>query len=63
MTMSFHVMPFEKRFFEKGNFLLKYHQNPQVPKRRSIGKKREKEEKEKKAPRVSSNKRRSQYFE
>jgi hypothetical protein len=56
-------MPFEKRFFEKSNFLLKYHQNPQVPQEAKHREKREKEEKEKKAPRVSSNKRRSQYFE
>jgi hypothetical protein len=49
MTMPFHVMPFEKRFFEKKNdFLLKYHQNPQVPKRRSIGKKEKKRKKKKK---------------
>jgi hypothetical protein len=47
-------------------FLLSYHQNPQVLKRRTIEKKtkrgRKSIEKKKKAPRVSSNKRGSQYF-
>jgi hypothetical protein len=71
MTMPIHVKPFEKKVFAEVIFLLKYHQNPQVLKRRSIEKKREKilkKEKErerkkkgkrgrkKKAPRVSSNK-------
>jgi hypothetical protein len=66
MTMPFHVKPFEKKVFEEVVFLLKYHQNLQVLKRRSIEKKREKvlkkekKEKERKrkrqAPRVSSNK-------
>jgi hypothetical protein len=42
-----------KRSFWRSDFFLKYHQNPQVLKRRSM----------KKAPRVSSNKRGSQYFE
>jgi hypothetical protein len=67
--MLFHVKPFEKKVFEEVIFLLKYHQNPQVLKKRSIEKKREKlfkkkkkekekrkKEKERKAPRVSSNK-------
>jgi hypothetical protein len=51
--MSCHL----KRGFWRSDFLLEYHQNPQILKRRSI------EKKEKEAPRVSSNKRRSQYFE
>jgi hypothetical protein len=34
--------PFEKKVFEEVIFLLIYHQNPQVLKRRSIEKKREK---------------------
>jgi hypothetical protein len=42
MTMPFHVKPFEKKVFEEVIFLLKYHQNFQVIKRRSIEKKREK---------------------
>jgi hypothetical protein len=42
MTMPLHAKPFEKKVFEEVNFLLKYHQNLQVLKRRSIGKKREK---------------------
>jgi hypothetical protein len=63
--MSSHL---KRSFWRSVVFLLGYHQNPQVLKRRSIEKKREKkEEKEKegkpKAPRVSSNKRGSQYFE
>jgi hypothetical protein len=41
------------------DFLLKYHQNPWVLQRRSTYKKRKKS----KAPRVSSNKRGSQYVE
>jgi hypothetical protein len=51
MTMPFHIKPFEKNVFEEVIFLLKYHQNPQVLKRRSIEKKRksiEKREKKKK---------------
>jgi hypothetical protein len=66
MTMPLHVKPFEKKIFKEVIFLLKYQQNPQVLKRRSIEKKREKsiqkkKKKEKrgrkrKAPRVSSNK-------
>jgi hypothetical protein len=43
MTMPFDVKPFEKKVFKEVIFLLKYHQNPQVLKRRSIEKKREKE--------------------
>jgi hypothetical protein len=42
MTMPFHVKPFEKEVFEEVIFLLKYHQNPQVLKRRSIEKKEKK---------------------
>jgi hypothetical protein len=38
MTMPFHVKPFEKKVFEEVIFLLKYHQTPQVLKRRSIEK-------------------------
>jgi hypothetical protein len=71
VTMPLHVKPFEKKGFEEVIFLLKYHQTPQVLKRWSIEKKREKilkkEEKRKKrekgkrgkkrkALRVSSNK-------
>jgi hypothetical protein len=41
-----------KRSFLRSDFLLKYHQNPQVLKRRS----KKKRERERKAPRVSSNK-------
>jgi hypothetical protein len=52
-----------KRGFCRSDFLLKYHQNLQALKRWSIEKKEEKGKKEKKAPRVSSNKRRSQYFD
>jgi hypothetical protein len=37
--MPFHVKPFEKKVLEEVIFLLKYHQNPQVLKRRSIEKK------------------------
>jgi hypothetical protein len=51
MTMPFHVKPFEKKVFEELFFLLKYHQNPQVLKRRSIEKsikKRDKKEKKRK---------------
>jgi hypothetical protein len=56
MTIPFHVKPFEKKVFEEVICLLKYHQNPHVPKRRSIEKKerksierkREKKEKERK---------------
>jgi hypothetical protein len=58
--MSCHL----KRGFWRSDFVLKYHQNPQVLKRQSIEKKKKKKKKEKKkAPRVSSNKRGSQYFE
>jgi hypothetical protein len=39
MTMPLHVKPFGKKVFEKVIFLLKYHQNTQVLKRRSIEKK------------------------
>jgi hypothetical protein len=67
MTMSLHVKPFEKKVFEEVIFPLKYHQNPQVLKRRSIEKRekkylkkkkerKRKKEEEKKAPRISSNK-------
>jgi hypothetical protein len=42
MTMPFHVKPFEKKVFEEVIFLLKYHKNPQVLKRRSIEKMKEK---------------------
>jgi hypothetical protein len=53
--MSRHL----KRDFWRSDFLLKYHQTPQVLKRWSI----EKRKKKKKARRVSSNNRGSQYFE
>jgi hypothetical protein len=46
MTMSFHGKPFEKKVFEEVIFLLKYHQKPQVLKRRSIEKKKKKKEEE-----------------
>jgi hypothetical protein len=56
-----------KRGFWRTDFLLKYHQNPQVLRRWSIEKekrrRKRKKKKEKKALRVSSNKRGSQYFE
>jgi hypothetical protein len=42
VTMPLHVKPFEKKGFEEVIFLLKYHQTPQVLKRWSIEKKREK---------------------
>jgi hypothetical protein len=42
MTMPFHVKSFENKVFEEVIFFLKYHQNPQVLKRRSIEKKIEK---------------------
>jgi hypothetical protein len=48
MTMSFLVKPFEKKVFEEVIFLLKYHQTPQVLKRRSIKKERKNIKKEKK---------------
>jgi hypothetical protein len=40
--MPFHVKSFENKVFEEVIFFLKYHQNPQVLKRRSIEKKIEK---------------------
>jgi hypothetical protein len=46
--MSFHVKPFEKKVFEEVFFLLKYHQNPRVHKRRGIEKREKKYWKEKK---------------
>jgi hypothetical protein len=66
MTLSFHVKPFENKVFEEVIFLLKYHQNPQVLKKQSIEKKKKgkrKNKRKEKAPRVTSNKRGSQYFE
>jgi hypothetical protein len=42
MTMPLHVKPFEKKIFKEVIFLLKYQQNPQVLKRRSIEKKERK---------------------
>jgi hypothetical protein len=63
MTMPFHVMPFEKRF-------LKNWFSPQISSKPSSDqetehrkKKKEKGKRKEKAPRVSSNKRGSQYFE
>jgi hypothetical protein len=47
MTMPFHIKPLEKTIFEEVIFLLKYHQNPQVLKRWSIEKKKEKEKEKK----------------
>jgi hypothetical protein len=52
LTMPFYVKPFEKKVFEEVFFLLKYHQNLQVFKRRNIEKrekvlKKEKEEEKK----------------
>jgi hypothetical protein len=47
MTMPFNVKPFEKKVFKEVIFLLKYHQNPQVLKRRCIEKKRKSIEKRK----------------
>jgi hypothetical protein len=53
--MTFHVKPFKKKVFEEVIFLFKYHENPQVLKRWSIEKKREKIlKKEKKKKRKSS---------
>jgi hypothetical protein len=46
--MPFHVKPFEKEVFEEVIFLLKYYQNPQVLKRRSIEKKRKSIDKKRK---------------
>jgi hypothetical protein len=46
--MPFHVKPFEKKAFEEVIFLLKYHQNPQFLKRRSIEKREKVLKKEKK---------------
>jgi hypothetical protein len=57
--MSCHL----KRGFGRSDFLLKYHQNPQVLKRWSIEKKEKKKKRTKKAPSVCSNKRGTQYFE
>ncbi len=53
-SIPFHL----KRSFWRSDFLLKYHQNPQVLKRWSIEKKKkmEKRGRKRKAPRVSSNK-------
>jgi hypothetical protein len=48
MTMPFHVKPFEKKVFEEVIFLIKYHQNSQVLKRRSIQKIERKSIKERK---------------
>jgi hypothetical protein len=65
MSMPLHVKPFEKKVSKEVIFLIKYHQKPQVLKRRSIEKrekkvlKKEKKKKrgrKRKAPRVSSNK-------
>jgi hypothetical protein len=60
MTMPLHVKPFEKKIFKEVIFLLKYQQNPQVLKRQSIEKKREKyskkEEKGKKRKKKKSSK-------
>jgi hypothetical protein len=42
MTMTFYVKPFEKKVFEEVIFLIKYHRNPQVLKRRSREKKERK---------------------
>jgi hypothetical protein len=48
MTTPFHVKPFEKKVFEEVIFLLKYHENPQVLKRRSIEKERKSKERKRK---------------
>jgi hypothetical protein len=53
MTMAFHAMPFEKRFLRKW-FSPQISSKPPSP---------QETEHRKKAPRVSSNKRGSQYFE
>jgi hypothetical protein len=45
MTMPFYDIPFEKKVFEEVIFLLKYHQTPQVLKRRGIKNKKKKEKK------------------
>ncbi len=59
MTMSFYIMPFEKRF-------LKMWFSPQISSKLPSPQEmehRKREKEEKKPPRVSSNKRGSQYFE
>jgi hypothetical protein len=61
MTMPFHVMPFEKRFLKKW-FSPQISSKPPSPQEMEYRKKEEKG-KRKKSPRVSSNKRGSQYFE
>jgi hypothetical protein len=63
MTMSFHVMPFEKRFLKKW-FSPQISAKPPSPQETEHRKKEEERRKRKKDPRVSSNKRGSnQYFE
>jgi hypothetical protein len=61
--MLLYVKPFEKKVFKEVIFLLKYHQNPQVLKRRIIEKKREKvlkkEKKEKERKRKKRKKKKS----
>jgi hypothetical protein len=42
MNMTVYVKPFKNKVFEEVIFLLKYHQSPQVLKRRSIEKEKEK---------------------
>jgi hypothetical protein len=62
ITMPFHVMPFEKRFSNNW-FSPQILSKPPSPQEMEHRKKEKQEEKGKKAPRVSSNKRGSQYFE
>jgi hypothetical protein len=61
MTMPFHVMPLERRFLKKW-FSPQISSKPPSP-QETEHKKKKKRRKRKKAPRVSSNKRGSQYFE
>jgi hypothetical protein len=62
MTMPFHVMPYEKRFFKKW-FCPQISSKPPSPQETEHRKKEKKERKRKKETRVSTNKRGSQYFE
>jgi hypothetical protein len=65
MTMPFHVMPFEKRFLMKwfSPQISSKHSSPQKTEHRKKKKEEKGKRKKKKAPRVSLNKRGSQYFE
>jgi hypothetical protein len=62
MVMPLHVMQFEKRFLKKW-FSPQISSKPLSPQETEHRKKEKIEEKGKKVPKVSSNKRGSQYFE